>query len=754
MDGLTDPPIDPPDTSGVGMGTDSESTGSEGDSDSEGSSSSSGTPSSEAPSSEEGTRCGDRLVSPDEECDGESAACDPDCTFSVCGDGLANLAAGEECDTGGASATCDIDCTGVVCGDGLINRAAGEECEEDDLGDATCERLGFSTGTLGCSDACAYDVEACVPVGVPFLRLTFSAIKQFEFRWFVVPGTEFYQIEESVAPGEPFVQLGDDLTGESMSWTMPLHFRSEASYRLRACNHEGCSTSVPVDVTSSMNEAIGYMKAASATYVAQLGHSVSLSEDGKTLAIGSIYEDSYAPGINHPLEGNDDAIASGAVYVFVRDDADVWSRQAFIKSNRNYIYAYFGADIELSGDGNTLAVGASNEERIAYGAGSVYVFVRDDQGQWSQQVNIDATVLHYDICGDDPYGHYDPWNCSDTGFGSNVALSENGDVLAVTAPGEDSGASGINGDEQAFVPVRDEDSEPVGHIVNSGATYVYVRGEDQQWSRQVYIKASNPNTWDVFGTSVALSGDGTTLAVGAAREDSDATGIQGDQASNAAEDAGAVYLFTRNPSGDWSQSHYVKASNTRAGDHFGGALSLSGDGTRLVVGAPSEDTYVTGVNGDETTSARAESSGAAYVFAYEEGHGWSQQAYVKPSNTANDQAFGSQVVFSRDGRIFGIGAPLESSNAIGIDGDGTNQLALRAGAVYIFAEDDLGDWSQRAYVKASNTEGGDHFGAGFAFSGNGDTLAVGAPGEDSWATGIGGDQADNTATEAGAVYVY
>ena len=73
------------------------------------------------------------------------------------------------------------------------------------------------------------------------------------------------------------------------------------------------------------------------------------------------------------------------------------------------------------------------------------------------------------------------------------------------------------------------------------------------------------------------------------------------------------------------------------------------------------------------------------------------------------------------------------------------------GAVYVFTRTG-GVWSQQAYVKASNSESDDFFGDSVALSG--DTLAVGAFGEDSLATGVGGSQVDNSAPSAGAAYVY
>ncbi|NJK32460.1 MAG: hypothetical protein HC927_08635 [Deltaproteobacteria bacterium] len=73
-----------------------------------------------------------------------------------------------------------------------------------------------------------------------------------------------------------------------------------------------------------------------------------------------------------------------------------------------------------------------------------------------------------------------------------------------------------------------------------------------------YFKASNTNPEDRFGVSVALSGDGSTLAVGAPGEDSAATGIDGEQTDDSASYSGAVYIFVRVGRGQWTQQAYVK----------------------------------------------------------------------------------------------------------------------------------------------------------------------------------------------------
>jgi hypothetical protein len=132
---------------------------------------------------------------------------------------------------------------------------------------------------------------------------------------------------------------------------------------------------------------------------------------------------------------------------------------------------------------------------------------------------------------------------------------------------------------------------------------------------------------------------------------------------------------------------------------------------------------------------------------------WSQQAYVKASNTNADDYFGVAVALSADGATLAVGAHGEASAATGIDGNQADNSAALAGAVYVFARAGT-TWSQVHYVKASNTDKGDAFGASVAIAPDGATLAIGAPGEASAATGIDGDQADNSINQAGAVYIF
>ena len=363
-------------------------------------------------------------------------------------------------------------------------------------------------------------------------------------------------------------------------------------------------------------------------------------------------------------------------------------------------------------------------------------------------------------------------------FGWAVAVS--GDTLVVGAEREDSSASGVNGNQAD------------NGTLDAGAAYVFVRN-GTGWSQQAYLKASNPGVLDHFGGKVAISGD--TIVIGANQEDSD--GVGGDQNNNFAPDAGAAYVFVRNGT-SWSQQAYLKASNTGSSDFFGFSASISGD--TALVGAVAEDSNATGVGGDQSNNSSS-ASGAAYVFV-RDGTSWSQEAYLKRSVVQPNGSFGRSLwtsddtlvvtsdahdsateVFVREdetwshqatlvpsgaassptcigstaitsvavsGELVMVTDPKDESNATGVNGP-HNNLAPCSGAAYLFRRSGT-SWTEEAFLKASNTELVDQFGCSVAISGN--TVVVGALHEDSGATGVNGDQGDNSVQASGAAYVF
>ena len=404
-----------------------------------------------------------------------------------------------------------------------------------------------------------------------------------------------------------------------------------------------------------------------------------------------------------------------------------------------------GNAVAISTDGNTIAVGAPHESSVArgingnagdnslYASGAVYVFVRRGDA-WVQQAYVKASNA----------GQSDL-------FGMNVALSADGNTMAVSAPWERSAATGVNGDQN-------DDSLP-----QAGAVYVFTRSGDS-WSQQAYIKASNTGRrdesdpfadGDQFGFSLALSGDGNTVAVGATTEDSAATGINGNAANDSAMSAGAVYVFAR-AANAWTQQAYIKGSNTEPTDLFGYDVSLSHDGNTLVAAGYDEDGPGRGVNVDQGNGVNG--SGAIYVFS-RTGTAWQQNAYLKGSRSEGNDALGFSVAISSDGSTIVAGAGDEACLMGGINPQGCDMdkpadaSGGSAGAIYVWVRS--GDtWTEQAFIKASTPQLQDWFGANVAVSGDGNTVLVGAPMEDSRARGINGDQQDNSATESGAAYLF
>ena len=266
-----------------------------------------------------------------------------------------------------------------------------------------------------------------------------------------------------------------------------------------------------------------------------------------------------------------------------------------------------------------------------------------------------------------------------------------------------------------------------------------------------YLKASNPGAHVHFGCGgafdghagfgAAVSGDGNTVVIGAPHEGSAAPGVNGNQADNTAHGAGAAYVFVRSGNG-WTQQAYLKASNPHMGAEFGHAVAISADGNTIAVSAFWEASAATGINGDQTDRS-IPNAGAVYVFT-RRGTAWSQQAYIKASNTgeaargdtwAEGDQFGASIALSDDGNTLAVGALTEDGSGAGNDAD--NSLP-NAGAVYVFNRTGA-SWAQTAYVKPANPDGegpglggafGDMFGYSVALSADGRTLAVGAFDED------------------------
>jgi predicted amidohydrolase YtcJ len=471
------------------------------------------------------------------------------------------------------------------------------------------------------------------------------------------------------------------------------------------------------------------------------GQGVSLSADGRTLAVGAPHESSAARGINGSQADNS-VFDAGAVYVFTRAASGAWSQQAYLKPSNPQSGAEFGHYVALSADGNTLAVSAYWEASNATGvngnqrdesipqAGAVYVFTRTGS-TWQQQAYIKASNTG-EAGTADTFGEGDQ-------FGWSLALSGDGVTIAVGAITEDSAAREIDGNQR--------DNAAAG----AGAVYVFGR-TGNTWAQRAYVKPSNLDAGDMFGYSVSLNADGSVLAVGSFDEDGSGRGIN-PPPDNRNAGSGAVYVFTR-AGAAWSQQAYIKPANSEPQDSFGVHVALSDDGATLLAGSLDEDCSATGVNpaGCDNDWNSDLSMGAAYVFV-RAGSTWSQQAFLKPSNTRANDWFGARVALSGDGNTAAVGAPFEDGGSKGVNGRQDDSSASQAGAVYVFSRAGS-TWQQRAYVKSSNTEAFDEFGSSVVLDRTGATLVASARGEDSSARGVNRNQTSNAADEAGAAYIF
>lgn len=591
-----------------------------------------------------------------------------------------------------------------------------------------------SEGSTGSQDE---DTESDTPTNEPDpstdptapaaaeVSLSFDAIKTLRFDWTDVEGATHYILLENPDGQSGFSPLGDPIAQgtETLALEIPTFSRFDAEYILQSCNEVGCIDASTLTIDDGLNDLIGYIKPSDVGNGSFFGTAVSLSADGNTLAVG-------APQVRAFSDGSGDKV--GIVYVFTKAGPGQWAEQQRLSASTPGSGDKFGVALSLSADGNTLAVGANNEDSDADGiggdetnndaanAGAAYVFTRAE-GVWSEPTFIKA-------------------NNSDANdkFGESVELNDAGTVLVVGAPSEQSDAQVINGQQN-------------NNVSNAGAVYVFTL-DDDTWQQQAYIKASDATGDDFFGRSISLDSEGSTLAVGAFFEDSSDTGVNGDAFDVAANKSGAAYIFEYDGV-DWTQQAFIKASNTEAQDRFGDSVSLSGDGNTLAVGTQFEDSAVTGIDGDQSNN-EALGAGAVYVFTRTDAD-WTQQAYLKASNTDAGDSFGSAVSLSHTGNVLVVGAVDEASTAVGINGNEFDNTDP-AGAAYVFRRTGQA-WTQHTYLKATNTDSGDSFGNAVSLSGDGETLAIAARTEGGNATGTQAsaeEQADNSRNNRGVVYLY
>ncbi|RHX86411.1 putative Ig domain-containing protein [Leptospira stimsonii] len=587
----------------------------------------------------------------------------------------------------------------------------------------------------------------------------------------------------SISPSLPSGLTWNSSTGEIAG--TPTSSQNSTSYTITASNTNG-SNATTIDITIQALDSFwgAYLKASNAENFAGNGDSfgIKVAVSGDTMVVGATGEDSNQTTItNTPgpfltsTTDNDGASNSGAAYVFRRIGAN-WVLESYIKAPNAEAQDAFGTSVAISGD--TIVIGAIGEDSnvttvanapnpgltpagdndSAANSGAAYVFRRSGT-TWAWEAYLKA-----------------PNTGSTNQFGNLVAIS--GDTIVVSAIFEDSDQSSITNSPSTFVSNT--------NATDSGAAYVYQR-TGSNWAFQSYLKAPNAEANDNFGSSLAISEDSNTIAIGAKWERSNQTTISDSSDPNLTpttdndtfplgSGSGAVYVYTKSGS-NWVWQAYIKSPNNEASDQFGVSLSLSGN--RIVVGATGEDSNQgTIVNAPDPSltpagdNDSAANSGAAYVFV-RSGTTWSWEAYLKAPNPENFSASGD--LFGTSVSILGdmivVGATGEDSTLPSLinfpsafpTATSDNDGATNSGAVYVFHRSSSG-WNLQSYIKAPNAENvsgiGDGFGTSIGISN--DCVVVGANGEDSSqalnffnpSTPPNAASDDDTALNSGAVYTF
>ncbi|WP_198683609.1 FG-GAP repeat protein [Peristeroidobacter agariperforans] len=247
----------------------------------------------------------------------------------------------------------------------------------------------------------------------------------------------------------------------------------------------------------------------------------------------------------------------------------------------------------------------------------------------------------------------------------------------------------------------------------SGAVYVY-RRVSTGWQLEAKLEPPAARGYDFFGSDVALSNSGNVLVVGAQYEGYDAP----------SQDAGpgSAFVYKRR-SGVWTQESLLRASRAQDSSSFGKTVEVSSAGDVIAVGAPYEDV--------DSEGAAQRAAGAVYVFKKQAG-AWAEQQAVTAPAPQSDDWFGWGLRLSEDGRTLAVLAAEQNADTEDWENGGWPN---RANTVYLFQRGNEGAWNVSAQFEGSASE--PHFGGtayepegqaeGFDLSADGRTLAIGSP---------------------------
>lgn len=584
--------------------------------------------------------------------------------------------------------------------------------------------VGYSLGSVtGCAGTFENNVftsdpiNAACDVDVNFIQGTTLAVevespKTLRFSWQPVTGAEEYRLEDS---GSILIETLNASTTEYVLTGVSLPLNIGQHYFLEACQQNGsCAASTNanrVDLTA--NDLIaGIAQLApdvAATSLQQaFGQAVAVSRDGSTIAIG-------APG---PMTGTKE---TGRVSIW-RNNNGSWTRLGDILPPSTTNVFEFGYALALSGNGNTLVVGAPGDRNRARGvftsasapggsldfeSGAAYVFTYN-QGQ--NRYDFRAYFKADPRTGSQELGG--SAELVSARFGHSVSISDAGNRIVVGAPGESNEYIGIYtaGTTNTNPPTS------VNGGSNSGAVFVYALtvSSNPVWQQMLYIKPSDTRRFSGFGWSVAANDTATSIAVGAPH-----FGVSGFY-----DNPEKLYVFdtptVSNPNFNWGERGNFNLNGNRNQDLFGSAVAMSQDGSTIAVGAYAAGGF----------------DGAAYIMRKQPAdswpNAWTARTSVVPQGLASSlMNFGYSLALTSDGSKLLVGARAEGSGVAGLSphaSPGASNQHDQAGAAFLFSFDATAmTLSEDVLIKAPTPVESGRFGHAAAMSGNASTILIGEP---------------------------
>jgi hypothetical protein len=429
----------------------------------------------------------------------------------------------------------------------------------------------------------------------------------------------------------------------------------------------------------------------------QFGWSVSISADGTRAIVGARYEDQPNRSTSNP----------GGAHIYTRlSTDDFWTYEAKLVHPELKNDDQFGISVAISGDGNRVIVGAyaddiernpSNNSATFSNAGSAQIFSRDAYGVWTWEDELLLSSAHSLTANDN--------------FGYSVDISGDGTRVIVGARYDDVSGSDTG---TAHIFVRDATTTPISWTFEKQLVHSGVSGQ-------------TVNSSDQFGYSVSISTDGSLAIVGAHYTDSP----EGD--------AGSAYVFKRTVTA-WDLEQRLTSTGgyggTDGSDHFGASVDISGDGTRVIVGAYGDNGINTNLNNQGSAHIfrrDATTTPISWVYEKELQHTSSMQ-----SVNSSDE-FGYSVSISNDGNRVIAGARY------------TELGGSNAGSAYVFDRTTgTNDWTLNTMLVHPTPASSDYFGHSVAISGDGTYTIVGVYADD-------GTTLDGTTTlpsDAGSAQIF